>query len=103
VNLTIGEKIMITKYFSVTGNDCLTAKELTALIYSHYGEIAHGIIVSDIPPKTDKLHQPTVPIQFVWHDGVLYHETDCRYMGMGLEENCTVEQIGAVLYVRSKV
>ncbi len=46
--------------------------------------------------------QRTVPIQFVWHDGCLYHEDSCRNMSIAIEENCTVEQIGAVLYVRGK-
>ncbi len=52
--------------------------------------------------QTRNPQQPSVPIQFVWHNGCLYHESDCVHMGIGLEENCTVEQIGAVLYVRSK-
>lgn len=46
--------------------------------------------------------QPSMPIQFVWNDGYLYHEDSLRNRGIPIEENCTVEQIGAVLYVRGK-
>lgn len=45
-------------------------------------------------------HQPCVPIQFIWHNGYLYRESDTAGIGMAIDESCEVEQIGAVLYVR---
>lgn len=54
------------------------------------------------PAKSEVSQQPSVPIQFVWYDGCLYHENSSRGLIDVIEENCTVEQIGAVLYVRSK-
>lgn len=48
--------------------------------------------------------QPSIPIQFVWRDGELYRYEDFLTI-VGLEttvQGCTVEQIGAVLYVRAE-
>lgn len=46
--------------------------------------------------------QSTVPIQFVWHDGTLSHIDAVNAESWICFENCTVEQIGAVLYVRGE-
>lgn len=45
--------------------------------------------------------QPSVPVQFVMVETVLYPVEEFKAITSSIE-NCTVEQIGAVLYVRGK-
>lgn len=93
---------METKYFSISSNENVSSKKLGDLIVKEFGSNADGICVTEIAKKESL--QPTVPIQFVWHDGVIMRESAfLSFFGKPHESaKCTVEQIGAVLYVRGE-
>lgn len=107
---------MYTRYFKIeTENGPVTEDVVMDALKNTYGSVSEGDKVTEVDRVEDnpaiaemkqtlecKPQQATVPIQFVWHDGCLYHENSCRGFMDAIEENCTVEQIGAVLYVRSK-
>lgn len=78
-------------------------EDYTRIRYSRKGDECSMYYAKEVSfTPESKIQQPSVPIQFVWHDGCLYHEDSCRNMELPIEENCTVEQIGAVLYVRGE-
>jgi hypothetical protein len=60
--------------------------------------IAEMMQMAKVAPENQ---QPVVPIQFVYFvdKGELYN---AEYLKAGLHNECTVEQIGAVLYVKGK-
>lgn len=109
---------METRFFSVTGHEHLTTKEVAALISSHYGDKARGIVISDVPPcKPAKAESPQQPTSFVnaisapesfWdehEEGSIYELAEMIKNGFPLlidSGKYEVEQIGAVLYVRGK-
>jgi hypothetical protein len=97
-----------TEYFSITSNEHVAPEKIGELLSREFGDLAHGICITDIP-KSPK-QQPSVPVQFIVFGNDISHEDvldiseslDAGKMPMFNEKLIEVEQIGAVLYVRGK-
>lgn len=93
----------------------ISAEEIRSVLSAHFGRAIPVLKINghkDIDEKDENVitataptaeftpkHQPSVPIQFVWCDGVLHPVDESHHIAF-TGKYC--EQIGAVLYVRGE-